>query len=170
MLQRNLLCIDFVEQIYPHWKFCATKCSWLLSLLHIVSRCERHCVCAPMERVCVCWVCVSFIMGRNKTEQNTLKHLCFGAACKSSLLPEERAKWFMHFVLPMCHIVERVELCIVCGRNAHRGAHIDKDLHSHSNRRVLADRICDWHGRSDSMVTEMQIRPAYIEGISPIHF
>lgn len=21
----------------------------------------------------------------------------------------------MHFVLPMCHIVERVELCIVCG-------------------------------------------------------
>jgi len=76
----------------------------------------------------------------------------------------------MHFVLPMCHIVERVELCIVCGRNAHRGAHIDKDSHSHSNRRVLADRIRDWHGRSDSMVTEMQIRPAYIEGISPIHF
>lgn len=37
------------------------------------------------------------------------------------------AKWFMHFVLPMCHIVERVELCIVCGSNAQNRTHTHID-------------------------------------------
>lgn len=91
MLQRNLLCIDFAEQILPHWKLCATKCSRELQpLSHCFEMWTKY-VCCVLWVVCAVFAGHCFIMGENKTEQNTLKHLCFGAACKSSLLHEEQS-------------------------------------------------------------------------------
>lgn len=85
MLQQNLLCIDFVEQILPPLK---VLCNKMLEAAQPLSHCFEMCAkCmggsatggSQWVFVCVC-VCVRILhYGENKTEQNMLKHLCLGA-------------------------------------------------------------------------------------------
>lgn len=89
MLQQNLLCIDFVEQILPPLK---VLCNKMLEAAQPLSHCFEMCAkcmggSATGGSGGMC-VCESFIMGKTKPNKTCLNIYVWVPACKSSLLHE----------------------------------------------------------------------------------